>query len=159
VNDHFRFYFRVRFDECDPQMVVFNARYSDYLNIAGYEFMRAIGCASAGPRCAVARQLLEWSAPARFDQVIEARIWSPDQGQKSFDLETSFYLAGEELLLARAEVKYVLMLHRERVGVVMDDALRAALRQGARGCRTDHAGYFHARQTMRGEWASVVPAA
>ena len=37
----FEFLFRVRYDECDPQGVVFNARYGDYIDLALTEFMRA----------------------------------------------------------------------------------------------------------------------
>ena len=37
----FRYYLRVRYQECDPQHVVFNARYADYADLASFEFMRA----------------------------------------------------------------------------------------------------------------------
>ncbi len=39
----FCFRFRVRYNECDAQHVVFNARYGDYVDIAMTEFMRALG--------------------------------------------------------------------------------------------------------------------
>ena len=32
----FRYYMRVRFQECDAQHVVFNARYGDYIDIADH---------------------------------------------------------------------------------------------------------------------------
>jgi acyl-CoA thioester hydrolase len=37
----FRYYLRVRYQECDPQHVVFNARYGDYADLACFELMRA----------------------------------------------------------------------------------------------------------------------
>ena len=37
----FRYYLRVRYQECDAQHVVFNARYGDYVDLACFEFLRA----------------------------------------------------------------------------------------------------------------------
>lgn len=39
----FRYYLRVRYDECDAQKVVFNARYGAYVDLAVGEFYRAFG--------------------------------------------------------------------------------------------------------------------
>ena len=43
MREPFRFRFRVRYNECDAQQVVFNARYADYVDLAMTEFMRALG--------------------------------------------------------------------------------------------------------------------
>ena len=43
MSQPFRFYFRVRYGECDAQKVVFNARYGDYTDISITEYFRAIG--------------------------------------------------------------------------------------------------------------------
>ncbi|MEC7119949.1 MAG: acyl-CoA thioesterase, partial [Pseudomonadota bacterium] len=40
----FCFRFRVRYNECDGQQVVFNARYGEYVDLAIKEFMRALRC-------------------------------------------------------------------------------------------------------------------
>ena len=37
----FRYYTRVRYQDCDAQHVVFNARYGDYVDLAVTEFLRA----------------------------------------------------------------------------------------------------------------------
>jgi len=37
VSEPFRFIFRVRYAECDPQQIVFNARWGDYVDIAATE--------------------------------------------------------------------------------------------------------------------------
>ena len=42
MSEPFRFRFRVRYNECDAQLVVFNARYADYVDLAMTEFMRAL---------------------------------------------------------------------------------------------------------------------
>ena len=65
----FRYYLRVRYQECDPQHVVFNARYGDFADLACFEFMRA---ALPRPQDAfdgtfelqTVRQVVEWKAPA-----------------------------------------------------------------------------------------------
>ena len=61
---------RVRYDECDAQKVVFNARYGSYIDLAVLEFFRALGW----PACSfmarfdyqLVKQTLEWKAPARL---------------------------------------------------------------------------------------------
>ena len=39
----FRYYLRVRYIECDAQKVVFNSRYSEYVDVGINEFLRALG--------------------------------------------------------------------------------------------------------------------
>jgi hypothetical protein len=41
MSRRFRYYLRVRYQECDAQHVVFNARYGDYIDLACFEFLRA----------------------------------------------------------------------------------------------------------------------
>ena len=75
----FRYYVRVRYQECDAQHVVFNARYGDYIDLACSEFLRA---ALPRPRdifdgtfeIQTVRQVVEWKAPARFDDVLEISV-------------------------------------------------------------------------------------
>ncbi len=40
--NHFRYYLRVRYGECDAQKVVFNARYAEYVDLATTD-LRALG--------------------------------------------------------------------------------------------------------------------
>ena len=41
MSQRFRYYVRVRYQDCDAQHVVFNARYGDYIDLACFEFLRA----------------------------------------------------------------------------------------------------------------------
>ena len=41
MTQRFRYYLRVRYQDCDAQKVVFNARYGDYFDVACIEFLRA----------------------------------------------------------------------------------------------------------------------
>ena len=74
----FRYYLRVRYQECDAQLVVFNARYGDYVDIAGIEFWRAIGLADEVAALSFDVQLVKqtttWKAPARNNQVLELSV-------------------------------------------------------------------------------------
>ena len=96
----FRYYLRVRYQDCDAQHVVFNSRYSEYADITCFEFLRA-----ALPRptdgldgtfeVQVVRQVIEWKSPARFDDVLEVSAWVSRIGTTSFTLSTEMRRAGE----------------------------------------------------------------
>jgi acyl-CoA thioester hydrolase len=145
----FRYYLRVRYQECDAQRVVFNARYSDYADLASFEFLRA-----ALPRPTDAfdgkfelqtvRQVIEWKSPACFDDVLEVSAWVSRMGTTSFTLSTEMRHAGESKVLATTETTYVHVdpkHHRKRA---IDAGTRAALEEGARGKAADHAGHLRA---------------
>ena len=71
MTEPFRYYLRVRYQDCDAQHVVFNSRYSEYADLVSFELMRA-----ALPRPAdgfdgtfelqTVRQAIEWRSPARW---------------------------------------------------------------------------------------------
>ena len=96
----FRYYLRVRYQECDAQHVVFNARYGDFIDLACTEFMRA-----ALPRptdvfdgtfeSQTVRQLIEWTAPARFDDTLEISVRTSRLGTTSFTLAFELRRVGE----------------------------------------------------------------
>ncbi|NJO24401.1 MAG: acyl-CoA thioesterase [Sphingomonadales bacterium] len=143
----FRYYLRVRYQECDAQNVVFNARYGDYVDLACFEFLRA-----ALPRptdvydgsfeCQTVRQVIEWKAPARLDYVVEVSMWASRIGTTSFTLSVEMRRAGEADVLVTAETTYVHVDHKTFKKRDIEPAMRAALEAGARGRTTDHAGYL-----------------
>lgn len=145
--DHpFRYYLRVRYGECDAQKVVFNSRYSDYVDISTSEFLRALGFGEAlvdgSFDFQLVKQTLEWKAPARFDQVLEISVYSKHLGNTSFTFATEFRIAGEERIIATAETVYVYVQAHTLQKMPVPAELRAALQEGARGKVTDHAGYL-----------------
>ena len=143
----FRYYLRVRYQECDPQHVVFNARYGDYADLACFEFMRA---ALPRPQDAfdgtfemqTVRQVVEWKAPARFDDVIEVSIRASRLGTTSFTLSCELRRAGEADVLATIETVYVHVDAQTWKKQEIAPQMRAALEAGAAGKTTDHAGYL-----------------
>jgi acyl-CoA thioester hydrolase len=67
---------RVRYAEIDAQAVVFNSRYLEYGDVAVTEYWRAVGLHDNGKSWAslefhVARALVEYKAPIRYDEEID----------------------------------------------------------------------------------------
>lgn len=143
----FRYYLRVRYQDCDAQHVVFNSRYSDYADLACFEFMRA-----ALPRptdgldgtfeIQNVRQVIEWKSSARFDFVLEVSAWASRIGTTSFTLSTEMRRAGDRQVLATTETTYVHVDPKTFIKREIEPHMRAALEAGARGKTTDHAAYL-----------------
>jgi len=143
MSSPFQYRLRVRYAECDAQKVVFNARYGDYVDLASSEFFRALGYGAelldGRLDYQLVRQLTEWQAPARHDDVLAISVTSPRQGTTSFQLDFAFRRLGETALLARVETVYVLVTPALAKRPLPDD-FRARLIAGADGLVTDHAG-------------------
>jgi len=143
----FCYYLRVRYQECDAQHVVFNARYGEYIDMACFEFLRA-----ALPRPSdmtdgtfeiqTVRQVVEWRRPARFDDVLEISVRTDRIGSTSFTLSFDIRRAGEAEPLVTSETVYVHVDPKTWTKREIAPAMRAALEAGAAGKSTDHAGYL-----------------
>ena len=143
----FRYFLRVRYQECDAQHVVFNARYGEYIDMACFEFLRA-----ALPRPSdmtdgtfeiqTVRQVVEWRRPARFDDVLEISVRTGRIGSTSFTLSFDIRRAGEAEPLVTSETVYVHVDPKTWTKREIAPAMRAALEAGAAGKSTDHAGYL-----------------
>jgi acyl-CoA thioester hydrolase len=146
MNDSFRYYLRVRYVECDAQKVVFNSRYSEYVDVSINEFLRAAGVLpeflEGRLDFQLVKQTVEWKAPARFDQVLELSIAAVRLGTTSFTIGTTFRIAGEAPVIATAETVYVLVDARTLTKLSRPESLRAALTAGAGGQVTDHAAFL-----------------
>jgi acyl-CoA thioester hydrolase len=95
---------RVRYGECDPQGIVFNANYLLYFDVAFTEMWReAVGPWQAmverGVDAVVAETNLRFHAPARFDDELQLRVQIASLGRTALTTEIEVY-RGEELLLA-----------------------------------------------------------
>ena len=143
----FRYFLRVRYQACDAQHVVFNARYGEYIDMACFEFLRA-----ALPRPSdvtdgtfeiqTVRQVVEWKRPARFDDVLEISVRTGRIGSTSFTLSFDVRRAGEAEPLVTSETVYVHVDPKTWTKREIAPAMRAALEAGAAGKSTDHAGYL-----------------
>ena len=147
MSARFRYYLRVRYQECDAQHVVFNARYGDYIDLACFEFLRA---ALPSPRdicdgtfeIQTVRQVVEWKAPARFDDVLEVSVWASHIGTTSFTLRFELRRAADGELLVISETVYVHVDPKTFLKRAIEPRMRAALEAGARHRTVDHANYL-----------------
>ena len=141
----FCFRFRVRYNECDAQQVVFNARYGDYVDIAMTEFMRAIGCEYSalladGLDNQVVKLTTEWQSSARFDDVLDIFVSLKQLGNTSFTLQADIRHADEARAIARSEAVYVMMTTQPFAKTPVPDQLREKLQAGAPGLVMDQSG-------------------
>jgi acyl-CoA thioester hydrolase len=103
---------RVRYGECDPQGIVFNANYLAYFDIAVTELWRAaIGpwgvMVERGYDVVVAEANLRFRAPARFDDVVALGVRVAEMGTTSVRLELDIRRDGELLVEGRLRQVFV----------------------------------------------------
>jgi acyl-CoA thioester hydrolase len=143
----FRYYLRVRYQECDAQHVVFNARYGDYIDLACFEFLRAVlprptDVMDGTFECQTVRQVVEWQGPARYDDVLEVSVRTHRIGSTSFTLGFEIRRAGEADTLVTSDTTYVHVDSKTWAKREIEPRMRAALEAGAAGKVVDHAGYL-----------------
>jgi acyl-CoA thioester hydrolase len=97
---------RVRYGECDPQGIVFNANYLLYLDVAFTELFRAVvgswmTLAERGVDLVIAEMNLRFRGPARYDDVLQITPRFVAIGTTSLQIETEIARDGRTLLEAR----------------------------------------------------------
>lgn len=121
---------RVRFAECDPQGVVFNAHYLAYLDVGMTELWRAaLGSYQAmldrGIDMVVVEARLSFHTPARFDDELRLEIAVSRLGSTS--ISTDHRVVRGEELIAQADLHHV-FVDRQTLGKTeIPDWLRAPL--------------------------------
>ncbi len=125
---------RVRFNECDPQRVAFNANYFAWIDIALTELWRQsfgqsydVVMASNGVDIVVAEATLKFLAPARFDDEIEIAITVERIGTTS--LQCSSMISHERQPLVTAELRYVFVELEQWTKTPIPDPIRERLAQ------------------------------
>ena len=103
---------RVRYGECDPQGIVFNANYLLYFDVAFTELWReAVGpwsmMVERGVDAVVAEANTRFRAPARYDDVIQLRARVVRLGTTSITTEIDGVRAGEVLVEGRLRHVFV----------------------------------------------------
>jgi acyl-CoA thioester hydrolase len=109
VSDTFRHRLRVRYNECDPQGVVFNANYLTYFDITMSELWRDLGgyqaMVDAGVDMVVAEATVRYLAPLRFDDEMEVVARITRLGDTSMTTELVIEDGGEPA--AEGELRHV----------------------------------------------------
>jgi acyl-CoA thioester hydrolase len=142
----FRYYTRVRYQDCDAQNVVFNARYGDYVDLAVTEFLRTTFPGrdpfDGSLEIQVVRQLIEWTSPARFNDVLEISVRTKKLGTTSVTIGFELRIAGTRDTIVTAELIYVVVDGKTWKKRPLTPEERARFEAGAAGRIIDHAGYF-----------------
>jgi len=101
---------RVRYGECDPQGIVFNANYLLYFDVAFTELWRAavgpwLEMTERGVDAVVAEANLNFHAPARFDDELALRAQIVRLGRTA--ITTEIDVLREHELLVRGRLRHV----------------------------------------------------
>ena len=126
----FRHTLRVRFQECDPQGVVYFARYPEYYDISITELWReALGSyqemVDAGIDMVVAEQRVRYLAPARFDDVIDVEIRIDKLGTTS--MLSSYTVTRDGEPLVEGDFRHVFIDAPTKAKAPIPDDVRSAL--------------------------------
>lgn len=104
---------RVRWSECDPQGIVFNGQFMNYLDLAHTGYWRALGLPLPDGLRSLQADLvmraaeLDYLAPARYDEQLRCGLRLARVGSTSLRFEAELQRAGQCLM--RARLTYVLV--------------------------------------------------
>ena len=126
----FRYRQRVRYHECDPQGVVFNANYLTYFDITISELWReALGSYDAmladGTDMVVAEATVRYLAPLRFDDEFEVVASVAQMGTTSLVTAMAVERDGERV--AEGEIRHVFVAVDGGDKTPIPENIRAAL--------------------------------
>ena len=122
---------RVRYSDCDPQGVLFNANYLTYFDIAMTELWReSIGpyeeaMARLGVDMVVADARVGYRAPVRFDEEVDVVARILKLGTTS--MTTEFAVEREDGPAAEGEMRHVFVRPGSGEKTPIPEAVRAAL--------------------------------
>ena len=121
---------RVRYGECDPQGIVFNANYLLYFDVAFTEYWRdRVGpwddMVSVGVDVVVAEANLRFRAPARFDDVLGLEVTTEELGKTSMTTRIDIQRDGE--LLVEMRLRHVFVDRTTWSKTAMPDGIREQL--------------------------------
>ena len=140
----FFYLLRVRYSECDPQQIVFNAKYVEYIDVATFEYFRVLfgdykNLLKRGLDMQVVNVNVSWKAPAVYDDVIAMKVNLKKIGTTSFTFTIDYNNHQTKQLLALGEITYVLISTKEHQKAAIPSDIKALLEKGASGV-VNHAG-------------------
>jgi acyl-CoA thioester hydrolase len=130
MSQDFQHPLRVRYGECDPQGIVFNANYLLYFDVAFTELWRAavgpwMEMGERGYDAVVGEAQLRFRAPARFDDDLAVALHVVRLGHSSITTSVRI-LRGDELLV-EGELRHVVVSTETWRPVAMPDWIRDGL--------------------------------
>lgn len=136
---------RVRYAECDAQGVVFNSRYADMADVAATEFFRALfgsyqNLLELGLDSQVVKLSTEWTASAKFDDVLALSVTTARVGNSSYQLDVSYQNHHTGEAIAKTSITYVMVNTLDYRPTAVPDSIRESLTLGAEGIMIDQSG-------------------
>ena len=130
VPNVFRHRLRVRYGECDPQGIVFNANYLAYFDHILTEFWREAvggytGMVEAGADMVVAESRIRFLSPAAFDEELDFDLRVARLGNTAMTAHIDAHV-GERPVVA-GEIRHVFIEPESKEKRQMPDAIRSAL--------------------------------
>jgi acyl-CoA thioester hydrolase len=129
VGEPFRHNLRVRYHECDPQGVVFNANYLTYFDLTMTELWRELGghqaMVDAGVDMVVAEARILYRSPLRFDDEFEVQAEIARLGETS--MTTEMLLARDGEPVADGELRHVFIESGGDSTAPIPESIRAGL--------------------------------
>jgi acyl-CoA thioester hydrolase len=129
VAEPFRHQLRVRYNECDPQGVVFNANYLSYFDLTMTELWRELGgyqaMVEAGVDMVVAEARVRYLSALRFDEEFEVRATIARLGDTS--MTTEIVLARGDEPVAEGELRHVFIESGGGPVAPIPESIRAGL--------------------------------
>jgi acyl-CoA thioester hydrolase len=122
---------RVWFSDTDAQGIVYYGRYLPYFDHARTEYHRHLVSApftEAGGDLVMRALSVEYHAPARFDDLIEAFVRVKRIGRTSMTYECAAYRLPDDVLMVTAELTVVLVDLAARRPIPMPEAIRETVR-------------------------------
>lgn len=105
---------RVRYSEIDAQAIVYNSHYVTYYDLTITEYLRALGIdysiaatKEQGKDFHTVRVVVDYSAPARYDDLLDIGIRAGRIGRSSITWQMAIFRSGEEESLNTGEVIWV----------------------------------------------------
>ena len=122
---------RVWFSDTDAQGIVYYGRYLPYFDHARSEYHRHLSSApftQAGGDIVMRALRVEYHAPARFDDLIEAFVRISRIGRTSMTYECAAYRLPDDVLMVTAELTVVLVDLDARKPVPIPEDVRDVVR-------------------------------
>lgn len=134
ARDSFRFWhrLRVRYNEADPQGIVFNGNYFIYFDVSFTEYMRAIGVdyltlAAEGHDSVVAEAQIKYHAGARPDDWLRVGVRVAHMGRTSLIYAFLIEREADGAAIASGQIAYVSVDTKTLVSTPIPDKLRHAV--------------------------------
>jgi YbgC/YbaW family acyl-CoA thioester hydrolase len=122
---------RVGFSDTDAQGIVYYGRYLPYFDLARVEYHRHLGLVYRGPRereFVMRACTIDYTAPARFDDLVETFIRVSRIGRTSVTYECASYRVEDDVHMVTAHQTLVLIELATHTAAPVPESFRTMIR-------------------------------